>query len=193
MPYFTGICGSRIIQMAHPSFDERRMLARRVHQKVPVATIAAQLTAHWFMSLADTKEKLEDWRRHYNEDRPRSAIGHTSRSPCTIPATQPARRHDQAGKLQLPAVQGWGAAQPRNALARHTADRAAGRAHRQRQRRRRQGHGQEGRRRWRWRWRWERTIRFGGQRGHHGHRHQQSSQSHHMSPKGPPVHFPNRR
>jgi putative transposase len=34
------------------------------------------LTAHWFMSLADAREKLEDWRRHYNEDRLHSAIGY---------------------------------------------------------------------------------------------------------------------
>lgn len=26
------------------------------------------LNAHWFMSLADAVEKLEDWRRHYNND-----------------------------------------------------------------------------------------------------------------------------
>jgi putative transposase len=34
------------------------------------------LNAHWFMSLADAREKLETWRRHYNEDRPLSAIGY---------------------------------------------------------------------------------------------------------------------
>ncbi|ETA49464.2 transposase [Rhodobacteraceae bacterium PD-2] len=34
------------------------------------------LNAHWFMSLSDAREKLEDWRRHYNEDRPHSAIGY---------------------------------------------------------------------------------------------------------------------
>lgn len=34
------------------------------------------LNAHRFMSLADAREKLEDWRRHYNEDRPHSAIGY---------------------------------------------------------------------------------------------------------------------
>ncbi|WP_245413008.1 integrase core domain-containing protein, partial [Allosediminivita pacifica] len=34
------------------------------------------LNAHWFMSLADAQEKLEGWRRHYNEDRPHSAIGY---------------------------------------------------------------------------------------------------------------------
>ncbi|OSQ46041.1 transposase [Thalassospira alkalitolerans] len=34
------------------------------------------LNTHWFMSLADSREKLENWRRHYNEDRPHSAIGY---------------------------------------------------------------------------------------------------------------------
>lgn len=34
------------------------------------------LNTHWFMSLADAREKLETWRRHYNEDRPHSAIGY---------------------------------------------------------------------------------------------------------------------
>lgn len=34
------------------------------------------LNAHWFISLADAEEKLKDRRRHYNEDRPHSAIGY---------------------------------------------------------------------------------------------------------------------
>ena len=33
------------------------------------------LNAHWFLSLADANEKLEAWRRDYNEVRPHSAIG----------------------------------------------------------------------------------------------------------------------
>ena len=33
------------------------------------------LNAHWFLSLADTKEKMEDWRKYYNEERPHGAIG----------------------------------------------------------------------------------------------------------------------
>lgn len=33
------------------------------------------LNAHWFLTLADAQEKLEDWRRYYNEDRPHGAIG----------------------------------------------------------------------------------------------------------------------
>jgi putative transposase len=33
------------------------------------------LNAHWFMRLEDTAEKLETWRRDYNEERPHSTIG----------------------------------------------------------------------------------------------------------------------
>jgi len=34
------------------------------------------LNTHWFLTLADAAEKLEDWRRYYNEVRPHGAIGH---------------------------------------------------------------------------------------------------------------------
>jgi putative transposase len=34
------------------------------------------LNAHWFLTLADAAEKMEDWRRYYNEVRPIGAIGH---------------------------------------------------------------------------------------------------------------------
>ena len=34
------------------------------------------LNTHWFLSLADAQEKLEDWRKYYNEERPHGAIGH---------------------------------------------------------------------------------------------------------------------
>src|ERR1700683_178963 len=33
------------------------------------------LNAHWFLTLSDAREKLEDWRKYYNEDRPHGAIG----------------------------------------------------------------------------------------------------------------------
>jgi putative transposase len=33
------------------------------------------LNAHWFLSLADAQEKVENWRRYYNEERPYGAIG----------------------------------------------------------------------------------------------------------------------
>lgn len=35
----------------------------------------ARMNAHWFLSLQDACEKLEAWRRHYNEERPHSATG----------------------------------------------------------------------------------------------------------------------
>jgi putative transposase len=34
------------------------------------------LNAHWFMSLDDARQKMEEWRRDYNEVRPHSAIGY---------------------------------------------------------------------------------------------------------------------
>jgi putative transposase len=34
------------------------------------------LNQHWFLTLADAREKMEDWRRYYNEDRPHGALGH---------------------------------------------------------------------------------------------------------------------
>ncbi len=33
------------------------------------------LNENWFMSLDDAREKVEAWRRRYNEDRPHSALG----------------------------------------------------------------------------------------------------------------------
>jgi len=36
------------------------------------------LNAHWFLTLADAAEKLEAWRRYYNEERPHSAIGNNA-------------------------------------------------------------------------------------------------------------------
>lgn len=34
------------------------------------------LNAHWFVKFEGAREKLENWRRHYNEDRSHSAIGY---------------------------------------------------------------------------------------------------------------------
>ena len=32
------------------------------------------LNASWFLSLADAKERIEEWRCHYNEEQPHSAL-----------------------------------------------------------------------------------------------------------------------
>ena len=40
------------------------------------------LNAHWFLTLADAREKLEDWRKDYNEVRPHGAIG--NRPPVSL-------------------------------------------------------------------------------------------------------------
>jgi putative transposase len=33
------------------------------------------LNASWFLSLADARQRIEEWRCHYNEERPHSALG----------------------------------------------------------------------------------------------------------------------
>ena len=33
------------------------------------------LNASWFLSMADARDRIEEWRRQYNEDRPHSALG----------------------------------------------------------------------------------------------------------------------
>jgi putative transposase len=40
------------------------------------------LNAHWFMSLEDARQKMEGWRRYYNEERPHGAIG--QKTPITL-------------------------------------------------------------------------------------------------------------
>ena len=34
------------------------------------------LNENWFLSMDDAREKVESWRRHYNGDRPHSALGY---------------------------------------------------------------------------------------------------------------------
>lgn len=65
------------------------------------------LNAHWFISLADAAEKLENWRRYYNDDRPHSAIGYNVPSALHFPDGATSRRRDKARKLQPRAVQSW--------------------------------------------------------------------------------------
>jgi transposase InsO family protein len=68
------------------------------------------LNAHWFLTLADAAEKMEAWLRYYNKDRPHGGSGRSPRLRCTASAERPARRRNEGRKLQLPAVQRWGAA-----------------------------------------------------------------------------------
>ena len=45
-----------------------------------------RLNENWFLSLEDTDEKVETWRRHYNGERPHSAVGNPSPREFAIPA-----------------------------------------------------------------------------------------------------------
>jgi putative transposase len=44
--------------------------------------LAECLNTHWLLTLADAREKLEEWGRYYNEDRPHGAIG--NKPPITL-------------------------------------------------------------------------------------------------------------
>lgn len=48
------------------------------------------LNASWFLSLADARDRIEEWRRHYNEERPHSALGNLTPR-AFIEQAQPAR------------------------------------------------------------------------------------------------------
>jgi putative transposase len=58
------------------------------------------LNTHWFLSLADAREKLECWRRDYNEVRPHGAIGNKTPAALLecVGATSPPMTHE-AGKI----------------------------------------------------------------------------------------------
>ena len=36
------------------------------------------LNASWFLSMADARDRIEEWRCAYNEDRPHSALGNST-------------------------------------------------------------------------------------------------------------------
>ncbi len=50
----------------------------------------ACLNAHWFLSLADARSKIEAWRRQYNESRPHTALGWLTPQEFALAAAQKA-------------------------------------------------------------------------------------------------------
>ena len=59
------------------------------------------LNAHRFLTLADAAEKLEAWRRFYNEERPHGAIGNKVPIMLTKSGASPAR-HPKRSRKTLP-------------------------------------------------------------------------------------------
>ena len=52
------------------------------------------LNEHWFLTLEDAREKIESWRRDYNEQRPHSSLGN-------VPPAQFAARRPSAAVATL--------------------------------------------------------------------------------------------
>ena len=40
------------------------------------------LTRHWFRGLADVRRIVDDWRHHYNHERPHSSLGYSTPAEC---------------------------------------------------------------------------------------------------------------
>jgi len=59
------------------------------------------LNQRWSMSLEDAREKMEAWRRYYNEERPHGAIGKKPPTTCFCHMAHPASHRDEAWKLNL--------------------------------------------------------------------------------------------
>jgi transposase InsO family protein len=54
------------------------------------------LNAHWFLTLADARKKLEGWRKDYIEVRPHGAIGNKPPVSLMTPAGASSRRRDKS-------------------------------------------------------------------------------------------------
>jgi putative transposase len=58
------------------------------------------LNTHWFLSLDDARQKMEDWRRDYNEVRPHSAIGNKAPISLLNGSSAPRRHEPKPGKFR---------------------------------------------------------------------------------------------
>ena len=58
------------------------------------------LNASWYLSLADARNRIEEWRVHYNEERPHSALGNSTPRAFANQAQQavPAQRRESVGQ-----------------------------------------------------------------------------------------------
>ncbi len=66
------------------------------------------MNAHWFLTLADAREKMEDWLTYYNEVRPHGAIGNKPPISLQKSGSAPTSCREAGRKLQPPAVQQMG-------------------------------------------------------------------------------------
>lgn len=69
------------------------------------------LNQHWFLTLDDARQKMEEWRIDHNEVRPHSAIGNKSPISLMNAPAHPVRRECHPGKFPSRAVQNRGARQ----------------------------------------------------------------------------------
>lgn len=77
-------------QRRHAGFLTTRNAHRQcLHRSLPRALPGPD--TDWFLTLADTREKLEKWRRYHNQDGPHGAIGNTRQITLMTPGDAPSR------------------------------------------------------------------------------------------------------
>lgn len=83
---------------------------QRLHRSLQWVLQGGTPERHWFLTLADAAEKLEDWRRYYNEVRSHGATGHKVPISLLNPdgaisqpvIVTPPVRHREKGRKTLP-------------------------------------------------------------------------------------------
>lgn len=61
----------RTLEVSRPGKPTDNAFAEAFNSRVR----AECMNAHWFLTFADAREKLESWRTYYNEECPHGAIG----------------------------------------------------------------------------------------------------------------------
>jgi putative transposase len=72
------------------------------------------LNQHWFLSMADAQERIDHWRKDYNEQRPHSALD--NRTPKEFAKLFPRLAWEKPKTLASQVDQTWGQGQPETIL-----------------------------------------------------------------------------
>ena len=62
-----------------------------MHSARPLTVAFAQ--SAWFLSMTDPIERIEEWRCHYNNDRPHTSLGNLTRTSSHDKLKQPEKLH----------------------------------------------------------------------------------------------------
>ena len=69
--FATTVALAAVVSPAHAASKRDQAAIEALNARVR----AECLNASWFLSMADARDRIEEWRCQYNEDRPHSAFG----------------------------------------------------------------------------------------------------------------------